>query len=59
MLLLNMWNRKKGHNELLCRTNTYSQTLKNLFPNETGWGAGERGGAVRVWDGNAVKKIWL
>ena len=32
-----MWNLKKGHNELLCRTDTDSQTLKNLwFPNETG-----------------------
>ena len=32
---------KKGHNELLCRTDTDSQTLKNLwFPNETGWGVG-------------------
>ena len=25
-----MWNLKKGHNELLCRTDTDSQTLKNL-----------------------------
>ena len=39
---------KKGHNELLCRTDSDSQTLKNLwFPNETGgrvggmhWGFG-------------------
>ena len=31
------WNLKKGHNELLCRADTDSQTLKNLwFPNETG-----------------------
>ena len=30
---------KKGHNELFCRTDTDSQTLKNLqFPKETGWG---------------------
>ena len=30
-------NLKKGHNELLCRTNTDSQTVKNLwFPKETG-----------------------
>ena len=29
---------KKGHNELLCRTDTDLQTLKNLwFPNVTGW----------------------
>ena len=48
-----MWHLNKGHNELLCRTDTDSQTLKNLwFPNETGWG---RGDALRVWDGNAIK----
>ena len=34
-----MWNLKKGHNELLGRTDTDSWTLKNLgFPKETGWG---------------------
>ena len=33
-----MWNLKKGHNELACKTDTDSQTLKNLwYPNETGW----------------------
>ena len=33
-----MRNLKKGHNELLCITDTDSQTLKNLgFPKETGW----------------------
>ena len=33
-----LWN-LEGHNELLGRTDTDSQTLKNLqFPNETGWG---------------------
>ena len=50
-----MWNlKKKGHNELLCRTDTDSQTLKNLwFPKETGWG-GRRDG-LRVCDRNAVK----
>ena len=48
-----MWNLKKGHNELLYRTDTDSQTLKNLwFPNETGWGVGD---ALMVWDGNALK----
>ena len=48
-----MWNLKKGHNELLCRTDTDSQTLKNIwFPNETGWGMGD---ALSVWDGNAIK----
>ena len=30
-----MWNLKKGHNELLCITDTDSPSLKNLwFPNE-------------------------
>ena len=48
-----MCNLKKEHNELLCRTDTDSQTLKNLrFPNETVWGQGD---ALRVWDGNAIK----
>ena len=45
-----MWNLKKGHKEL-CRTDTDSQTLKNLwFPNETGCGI-----ALGIWDGNAIK----
>ena len=36
-----MWNLKKGHNEL-CRTDTDSQTWKNLwFLKETGWGMGD------------------
>ena len=48
-----MWDLKKGQNELLCRTDTDSQTLKNIwFPNETGWGMGD---ALSVWDGNAIK----
>ena len=48
-----MWNLKKGHNELLCRTDTDSQTLKNFwFPNETGCGVGD---GLGVWDGNAIK----
>ena len=47
------WNLKKGQTEVLCRTDTDSQALKNLlFPNETGWGGGE---ALRIWDGNAIK----
>ena len=48
-----MWNLKKGHNELLCRRDTDSQTLKNLwFPKETvqGWGD-----ALRLWNGNPIK----
>ena len=37
--ITDMWNLKKGHEEFLCRTDTDSETLKNLgFPNETGWG---------------------
>ena len=41
MLSLYMQNIKKGHNELLCRTDTDSQTSKNIwFSNETGWGVG-------------------
>ena len=48
-----MWNLKKGHNELLCKTDTDSQTLKNLwFPKETVWGLG---GCTGVWDGNDIK----
>ena len=47
-----MWNLKKGHNEL-CRTDTDSQILKNLwFPNETGWGWRDMLG---VWGRNAIK----
>ena len=45
---------KKEHHELLCRTDTDSQTLKNLwFPKERGWGGW--GEALEVWDGHAVK----
>ena len=48
-----MWNLKKGHNELLCRTHTDSQALKNvLFLKETGWEMGDRLG---VWDGIVIK----
>ena len=48
-----MWNKKKGHSEILCRTETDSQTLKNLqSPKETGWG--DRNG-LGIWDGNVLK----
>ena len=48
-----MWNVKKGQNELLCRTDTDSQTLKNLcFPKET---VGGREGMLGLWDGNPIK----
>ena len=34
-----MWNLKKGQKELLCRTDTDSETLKNSWaPKETVWG---------------------
>ena len=42
-----MWNLKKGQNELLGRTDTDSQPLKNLwFPKERGWGVGGCAGGV-------------
>ena len=48
-----MWNLKKGYNELLCRIDTHSQTLKNLWlPKETGCRGRD---VLGVWDGNAVK----
>ena len=40
---------KKDTNELICRTEADSQTLKNLWlPKGTGWGRGRDG--VWVWD---------
>ena len=47
-----MWNLKKGQNEPLCRTDTDSQTLKNLWFPKT---VREVGGALGIWDGNALK----
>ena len=48
-----MWNLKKRHNELLCRTNTDSQNLKIFWcPKETGWGVEV---VLGVGDGNAIK----
>ena len=45
---------EKGHSELLCRTDSDSQTLKNLgFPKGRGWGGG--GDTLGVWDGNPIK----
>ena len=48
LLSLTMWNLKKGHNELLCRTDMDSQTLKKLMISKgdrfgsrgMGWGFG-------------------
>ena len=53
MLSLNMWHLKKGHNELLCRTDTDSQIWKTYsFQRREvgGWGD-----ALGVWDGNTIK----
>ena len=48
-----MWDLKKGHNELLWRTDNDAPTLKNLwFPKETGWGLG---GYTEGLGWNAVK----
>ena len=45
---------KKRYNELLCRRENDSLTLKKLrLPKETGWGGGRDGLGVR--DGNAIK----
>ena len=44
-----MWNLKNGHDELLCRIDTDSQTLKNLwFPRRQ----------LGVWEGCAVVVGW-
>ena len=37
-----MWNLKKGHNEL-CRTDTDSQTLKNMVSKGDRFGVGQPG----------------
>ena len=51
--IIYMWNLKKGHNELLRRTDNDSQTLKILlFPKETVCGVG---GCAGMWDGNPIK----
>ena len=48
-----MWNLKNGHNELLCRIDTDSQTLKNYgFQRRQFGGWGDELG---VWNGNAIK----
>ena len=47
-----MRNLKKGSNELLSRTGTDSQTLKNLWLPKV---RGVAGDGLGVWDGNAMK----
>ena len=53
MLSLNMWNLKKGHNELLCRTDNDSQTLKTYSFQKREAGGWED--ALGLWDRNAIK----
>ena len=49
---------KKGQNELLCRTDTDSQTLKNLwFPKETVWGVRRCTGVVG-WKSYKIGLWW-
>ena len=52
MLSLNMWNLKKGHNELLCRTDNDSQTLKTYSFQKKEAGGWED--ALGLWDRNAI-----
>ena len=47
---------KKGHNEILCRTDTDSQTLKKSYGFQRRQ-VGVWGDVPRVWEGNAVN-IW-
>ena len=43
-------NKRKGYDELLCKTEADPQALKNLWlPKETGRGWGD---GLGVWDGN-------
>ena len=51
-----MWNLKTGQNELLCRTDTDSQTLKSSWlPKDTVWGVGRCAWGLGVWDGNTLR----
>ena len=52
-MLSHVESKKKKHNELLCRRDSDSQTLKNLGLPNVGWGD-----ALRVWDGNAIKFVF-
>ena len=47
--ITDMWKLKKGQNELLCRTDADSQTLKNLWSLEdTVWGVGGLGCGMEI-----------
>ena len=48
-----LWNLKKGQNELLCITDTDSQTLKNYGFQRRQVGSG--GDGLGVWDRNTIK----
>ena len=48
-----MWNLKKEHNELFCRMDTDSQTLKNLSSPRRQFGGSWD--ALGLWDGNPIK----
>ena len=55
--ITNMWNLKTGYNELLCRTETDSETLKNLqLPKKTGCG-GRDGNAIKLGYDDACTTI--
>ena len=56
---IDMWNLKKGQTELLCRTDTDSQTLKNLLwsPEETVWRVGGCAGVVG-WKSYKIGLWW-
>ena len=49
--ITHMWNLTTGCNELLCRTDTVSKTLKKLMVSK--WN--RVGGFPGVWDRNAIK----
>ena len=52
-VVTDMWNRKKGQTELLCRTDADSKKIKNFWsPEETVWGVGD---VLGLWDENLVK----
>ena len=48
-----MWNLKKGQNELLCRTDTDSDFEKLMVSRGDSLGVG--GDVLGLWDGNPIK----
>ena len=54
-----MWNVRKGQNEFLCRTDTDSHTLKNLwFPKDTVCDVGEGCTGVVGWKSYKTALWW-